>query len=169
MILTKNEILKEIKKGRVKIQPLAKSQIGPSSIDLSLGDEFRVFKHRLFPYKVNEYSDFEKITKKRKAKKYIILHPNEFVLGITKEKITLPDNICGWLSGRSRFARLGIAVHITADFIQPGVSNKQVLEIKNVSHIPLKIEVGTKVAQLILERTEGRAKYAGRFSKQGHI
>ncbi len=169
MILTRNEILKEMKRGRIKVQPLTKSQIGPCSIDLSLGEDFRVFKPRIFPYKVNEYSDFEKITKKRKAKKYIILHPNEFVLGITREKITLPENICGWLSGRSRFARLGIAVHITADFIQPGISNKQVLEMKNVSKIPLKLEVGTKIAQLVLERTEGRAKYAGRFSKQEHI
>jgi dCTP deaminase len=169
MILTKDEILKEIKKGKIKIQPFNKNQIGPSSIDLTLGNEFRVFKRRLFAYKVNEKSNYETLTRKRKARKYVILQPNEFMLGITKEKITLPDNICGWLSGRTRFARLGIAVHITADFIQPGVSNKQVLEIKNVSHIPLKIEVGTRVAQMILERTEGRAKYTGRFSKQEHI
>lgn len=169
MILTKEEILKEIKNGRVKIQPFNKNQIGPSSIDLTLGDEFRVFKRKILPCKVDENSDFEKLTKKRKAKRYIILHPNEFILGITKEKIKLPDNICGWLSGRSRFARLGIAVHITADFIQPGVNNKQILEIKNVSHIPLKIEVGTRVAQIVLERTEGKAKYSGRFSKQEHI
>lgn len=169
MILTKNEIIKEIKKGRIKIQPFNKNQIGPASIDLSLGDEFRTLKRKILPYKVNEKTNFEKLTRKRKARKYIILHPNEFVLGITKEKITLPENICGWLSGRSQFARLGIAVHITADFIQPGVNNKQVLEIKNVSHLPLKIEVGTKIAQIVLERTEGKAKYVGKFSKQEHI
>jgi len=169
MILTRKEIIKEIRRGRIKIQPLNMRQIGPASIDLTLGEEFRVFKRRIFPYKVNEESDFEKLTRKRKAKKYIILHPNEFVLGITREKITLPENICGWLSGRSRFARLGISVHITADFINPGINNKQVLEIKNVNHIPLKLQVGTKMAQLILERTEGKARYAGRFSKQEHI
>ncbi|MEM4245100.1 MAG: dCTP deaminase [Candidatus Nanoarchaeia archaeon] len=169
MILTRKEILKEIKKGRIKIQPLNKNQIGPASIDLTLGDEFRIFKRKLFPYKVNEKADFEKLTRKRKTKRYITLHPNEFVLGITREKITLPDNICGWLSGRSKFARLGIAVHITADFINPGISNKQVLEIKNVSHVPLKLEIGTRVAQIVLERTQGKAKYVGSFSKQEHI
>ncbi len=169
MILTKKEILKELDKGRIKIQPFNKNQIGPASIDLTLGNEFRVFKRRLFPYKVNDTANFEQVTRKRKARRYIILHPGEFVLGITKEKITLPENICGWLSGRSKFARLGVAVHITADFINPGISNKQVLEIKNVSHLPLKVEVGTRVAQIVLERTEGRAKYSGRFSKQEHI
>lgn len=169
MILTRNEIMKEIKKGRIKIQPFNKNQIGPASIDMSLGDEFRTFKRRIFPYKVNEKADFEKLTRRKKAKRYIVLYPNEFVLGITREKISLPENICGWLSGRSKFARLGLAVHITADFIQPGVNNKQVLEIKNVNHLPLKLEVGTKIAQLVLERTEGRAKYLGKFSKQEHI
>lgn len=169
MILTRNEIIKEIEKGRIKIQPINRSQIGPASIDLSLGDEYRIFKRRIFPYKVNEKTNFEEITTKRKAKKYIILQPNEFILGITKEKITLPENICGRLTGRSKFARLGIAVHITADFINPGINNKQVLEIKNVSHIPLKIEIGTKIAQIILERTHGKAKYTGKFSKQEHI
>ncbi len=169
MILTRNEILKEIEKGRIKIEPLNKNQIGPASIDLTLGDEFRTFKRRIFSYKINEEADFEKLTRKRKVKKYITLHPNEFVLGITKEKITLPENICGWLSGRSKFARLGIAVHITADFINPGISNKQVLEIKNVSHIPLKLQVGTRVAQIVLEKTKGKAKYKGKFSKQEHI
>lgn len=169
MILTRNEIIKEIEKGRIKIQPLNRSQIGPASIDLTLYNEFRTFKRRIFPYKVNEKSNYEALTRKKKARKYIIIQPNEFILGITKEKITLPENICGWLSGRTKFARLGIAVHITADFIQPGVSNKQVFEIKNVSHVPLKLEVGTRIAQLVLERTEGKAKYTGKFSKQEHI
>jgi dCTP deaminase len=169
MILTRNEILKEISKGRIRIQPLNKNQIGPASIDLTLDDEFRTFKRRIFPYKVNEKSNFENLTRAKRANKHIIIQPGEFILGITKEKITLPENICGWLSGRSKFARLGIAVHITADFINPGISNKQVLEIKNVSHIPLKIEVGTRIAQLVLERTDGKARYTGRFSKQEHI
>ncbi|MFH1332603.1 MAG: dCTP deaminase [archaeon] len=169
MILTRNEILKEISRGRIKINPFNKNQVGPASIDLTLDNEFRVFKRRLFPYKVDDKSDFEKVTRKRKAKKYIILHPGEFVLGITKEKITLPENICGWLSGRSKFARLGVSVHITANFIQPGINNKQVLEIKNVSHLPLKLQVGTRIVQIILERTEGGSKYTGRFSKQEHI
>lgn len=169
MILTKQEIIKEIGKGRIKIQPLKKSQIGPASIDLTLGSEFRIFKRKIFALRVDEGTDFRKVTKERKARKYIILQPNEFVLGITKERIKLPDNICGRLTGRTKFARLGVSVHITADFVQPGVDNKQVLEIKNVSPIPLKLEVGTRIVQLILERTEGRARYEGKFSRQEHI
>lgn len=169
MILARDQILKEMKKGSIKISPFNKNQLGPASIDLTVSDEYRTFKRRIFSYKINEESNFEEITIKRKAKKYITLPPNEFVLGITKERITLPSDICGWLSGRSRFARLGISVHITANFINPGINNRQVLEIKNVSHIPMKIEVGSRIAQIILERTSGSAKYSGRFSKQEHI
>lgn len=165
MILTKNEILKEIKKGRIKIKPFSKDQVGPASIDLHLDDKFRVFKKwKTAP--VAEDTDYKKFTRLVKVDKYKILGSGEFILGLTKEKITLPDNICGWLTGRSRFARLGLSIHITASFIQPGINNKQVLEIKNVSQIPLILYPGTKVCQIILMKTAGKSKYRGRFMKQ---
>lgn len=165
MILTKDEILKEMKKGRVKIKPFSKDQVGPASIDLHLSDEFRTFK-RWKTAPVAEEVDYKKFTKLVKVNKYKILGPEEFVLGLTREKLTLPDNICGWLTGRSRFARLGLSIHITASFIQPGVNNKQVLEIKNVSQIPLVLYPGVKVCQIILMKTLGKSKYKGRFVKQ---
>ena len=95
-----------------------------------------------------------------------VIHPGEFVLGITKEQVKLPEDVCGWLSGRSRFARLGLVVHVTAAFIQPGINNKQVLEIKNLGNSDLILKPGLKICQLILERTEGKAKYKGKFKKQ---
>jgi len=164
-VLTKKEILKGIKKGNIKIKPFSKNQVGPASIDLTLDDEFRVFKKwKLAP--VSEKTDYKKFTKVLNVKRRKILQPGEFILGLTKEKINLPDNICGWLTGRSRFARLGISIHITACFINPGINNKQVLEIKNVSSIPLVLFPGTRICQIILMKTVGKSKYRGKFEKQ---
>jgi dCTP deaminase len=82
------------------------------------------------------------------------------------EKITLPDNICAWIGGRSRFARIGLFVHITASFVQPGISNHQVLEMYNASPIPLAIYPGLRICQLVLEHTVGEGHYDGRFRHQ---
>ncbi len=164
MILTKTEILKEIKKGGIKITPFDKSAVGPGSVDLTLDNQFRIFKKGM-TYDVNSESDYQKITKLVK-KESIVLKHGEMILGITKEKITLADNICGWLEGRSRFARLGLMVHITAGFMQPGISNQQVLEIVNLSKRPLRLHAGEKVCQFIFQKTKGRAKYSGRFKEQ---
>ncbi len=164
MILTKKEILKEIKDKKIKISPMKKSNIGPASIDLTLDNKFRVYKTPKL-VRITENTDFKKYTKAITTDK-IVLYPNEFIVGITKEKVSLPDNICGWLTGRSRFARLGLQIHSTAAFMQPGINNKQVLEIYNFSPNPLTLKPGTKVCQLILEKTEGKAKYTGKFKTQ---
>ena len=91
------------------------------------------------------------------------------ILGITKERITVKGNICGWLEGRSRFARLGLTVHITASFMNPGIDNKQVLEIVNLGKRSLKLHAGVKMCQLIFQKTKGRAKYSGRFKDQKEV
>ena len=164
MILTKNEILKEIKKGNIKIKPFNPNNIGPASIDLTLSDKFRVFEGNK-KIVLSDKTDYKKLTKGKKLKE-LVLEPGEFAIGITKEQIKLPDNMCGWLGGRTRFARLGLIVHITAAFVQPGINNKQVLEIKNTSSNTLVLKPGGKFCQLIIERTEGKARYKGRFRKQ---
>ena len=165
VVLTKKELLKEIEKGRLKITPFNKKNVGPASIDLTLDNKFRVFKKRE-KIKLNEETDYRKYSELVKTEN-LELKSGEFALGITKEKVSLPEDMCGWLSGRSRFARLGLLVHVTAAFIQPGVDNQQVLEMRNVSPNDLVVKAGTRVCQLIVERTEGKAKYKGKFSKQG--
>jgi dCTP deaminase len=78
----------------------------------------------------------------------------------------LPGDLCGFLEGRSRFARLGLMIHVTSAFVQPGVANRQVLEMSNVADRPLRIHAGVRLCQLVLMRTEGAARYSGRFSEQ---
>ena len=99
-------------------------------------------------------------------KKGYSLSPGELILGITKEKVTLPENICGWLQSRSRFARIGLMSHVTAPFICPGISNRQVLEIYNAGRQHILLKPGVKICQLILQECKGKAKYRGKFKEQ---
>jgi dCTP deaminase len=96
----------------------------------------------------------------------LMLMPGKSCLGVTLERVRLPENVSGWLQGRSRFARLGLVIHATASFVQPGVDNKQVLEITNTGQIPLNVVPGVALCQLVLEECVGRAAYNGRFQHQ---
>ena len=167
-VLIGREIEMALKNKSIKVQPFDKSQLGPGSIDLTLGNDFRIFKNRSRIYHVKNDSYFQDITKEVHVKDghYIIIKPGEMILGITKEKITLADNISGRLEGRSRFARFGLAVHVTAGFMHPGISNHQALEIVNLGHAPLALYPGTKICQFIFEKCSGHATYHGRFVKQ---
>ncbi|MFH1380529.1 MAG: dCTP deaminase [bacterium] len=166
-VIAQSELRKLVKNGTIKIEPAPNDdQIGPGSIDLHVGNKFIVYKEVKNVLHVVDDADFEDITEHIEVKDHFILMPGKSVLALTKEKITLPDNICGRLEGRSRFARLGLLVHITASFMQPGISNHQVLEMYNASPYPLAIHPGTRICQFIFEYTEGRGQYKGRFMNQ---
>ncbi len=167
-VLIGKEIEKALKRGLIKIEPLEKSQVGPGSIDLTLGNDFRVFKKQSKIYHIRHDAHFHDITKAVHVDDggFIVIKPGEMILGITKEKITLADTISGRLEGRSRFARFGLAVHVTAGFMQPGIANHQALEIVNLGHGPLALYPGTRICQFIFERCDGHARYRGRFVKQ---
>lgn len=164
MILTKDIILEKIRFKDIKVEPFDEKSIGPASIDLTLDNKLRIFNKK--SKTIQEDIDYKKITKVIDISKGYILKPGELVLGITKEKITLPGNICGWLNSRSRYARIGLMSHITAPFIAPGVSNKQVLEIYNSGKNKIKLIPGTKICQLVLQECKGSAKYSGQFKNQ---
>lgn len=167
-ILVGAEIEKALADGSIRVEPLDRSQIGPGSIDLTLGNEFRIFKRRSKVYHITNESRFEDITRSIHVAdgEFVTIKPGEMILGITKESITLAENISGRLEGRSRFARFGLAVHVTAGFMHPGISNHQVLEIVNLGHAPLALYPQTRICQFVFERCEGRARYQGRFAKQ---
>jgi dCTP deaminase len=165
-ILTHDEILKEISAGNIVIDPFYAECVGPASVDLHLGNEFRVFRKSHDIVRVTSDANYEEITDRILVEDRLLLMPQETVLGITEEKITLAPNLCGWLEGRSRFSRLGLLVHISASFMQPGIENKQCLEISNFSPTPLALYPGTPVCQFIFQRTLGEAKYKGKFRNQ---
>lgn len=163
-VISKKNIISLVNKGKVKIEPFDEKNIGPASIDLRLGNEFRIFK-KGGAITAEEGVKVDSYTILVKAEK-ITIKPGEFIHGITAENITLPENVCGFLYGRSKYARLGIVVHATASFIQPGINNKQVLEIKNISPRPIVLTHGLRICQLILMKMRGKGKYAGGFAKQ---
>ncbi|MBI3385045.1 dCTP deaminase [Candidatus Gottesmanbacteria bacterium] len=165
-ILTHDEIKREIAEGNIKFWPeISNDQIKEASVDLHLGSAFRIYKKVKTGIKVSEDTDYKKYTTEVRVKEFK-LHPHETVLGITSEKITLPGDICAWIEGRSRFARLGLLIHISAGLIQPGVDNKQVLEITNLSPNTLILQEGERICQLVFQRTSGTAVYKGKFRAQ---
>lgn len=168
-VLTRDVILGEIEAGRVVISPFSVDQVGVASIDLTLGREIRIIEPGERVIEISEQSDYRNHTRVSSLDAPYDLSPGETIHGITREKITLPPNLCGFLEGRSRYARLGLMIHVTSAFVQPGVSNRQVLEMSNVSSHPLQIHAGVRVCQLVLMRTEGEAVYRGRFSDQDEI
>src|SRR5262245_55043142 len=159
MVLTRGAILRE----------LAAGQIGPASIDLHLGDEIRVMEGGGDEVAVTEDADYRTITRLRSLDRPYVLGSGETILGITRERVRLPPDVAGWLEGRSRYARLGLMIHVTAGFIAPGVNSRQVLEMSNVAKHPLTIHAGVRVCQIVLQRCDGEAVYAGRFAHQERL
>lgn len=169
-ILSRDAILRLLDAGRLAVTPLARDQVGPTSIDLTLGNEFRVFKKVETVLHVQEEVDYAQVTELVRVEDgaYLLLMPGELVHGITRETIRLPRDVAGWIEGRSRFARIGLMIHVTAGLVQPGCDNRQVLEISNMSPMPLALYPGTRVGQLILEALQGEAEYRGKFRDQVH-
>lgn len=168
-VLTREAILREIEAGRLGIEPFSLEQVGPASIDLTLGDEIRVIERGPDPIEIRDGVDYRDHTRRRLLCEPFLLEPGVTIHGITRERVTLAGNLCGFLEGRSRFARLGLMVHVTSAFVQPGVSNRQVLEMSNVAGHPLSIHPGVRLCQLVLMRTEGCAVYRGRFADQERL
>jgi dCTP deaminase len=169
VILTRDVILREIASGRIVIDPLQPDQVGPASIDLHLGDEIRVMEGGPAVIELDEDADYRNVTVVRPLDVPYVLRPGETIHGITRERITLPPDVGGWLEGRSRFARLGLMIHVTSGFVAPGVDNRQVLEMSNVAGRPLAIQAGVRLCQIVLQRTEGQAVYRGRFADQRRL
>ena len=165
-VLTHDEILTRIQQGVIRIDPFDPSQVGPASVDLHLDNTFRIFRAIEHVHHVGENANYEDITELITVHDHLVLRPGEPALGLTRERISLPDNLCGRLEGRSRFARLGLMVHITASFMQPGIDNKQVLEIINMGPVSLAIHPGIAICQFVFEECLGSAHYRGRFQGQ---
>lgn len=122
-VLARSEILTALEDGSIKIEPKPLlAEVGPASVDLTLSNEFRFYKPGLSVIPINEATDYKSITEKvvidEEKQQYYLLLPGQACLGITKERIQLSQGLCGLLEGRSRFARMGLFVHITAGFMK---------------------------------------------------
>ena len=166
--LGRDELLKLIANGTLRIKPFKKKQVGPASIDLHLGDTFRVFEKTRDVFHIREEADYRENTRSVKVGRNgsFLIMPNELVQGITEETLTLPATLSGRIEGRSRFARLGLLIHLSSGFIQPGSRGRVVLEILNVSPLPLALHPGTAICQVIIEQAVGAVKYRGTFAGQ---
>ncbi|HTO05993.1 MAG TPA: dCTP deaminase [Myxococcota bacterium] len=166
-VLTRDVILRELESGRLRLEPFSLDQVGAASIDLHLGDELRVpLESSNGPIDVTDDTTPEAFTRVIAFEKPYVLAPGHTVHGITRERLFLPPDLCAWIEGRSRIARLGLTVHVSSGFVQPGVSNHQVLELSNVSGRALALHPGVRICQIVLQRTEGSAVYRGRFADQ---
>ena len=133
---------------------------------LTAEEKFTVKNLKIFH--ITEEADYGSVTEVIEVADddYFVLMPGETAHGITRERIHLPDHLCGWLQGRSRFARVGLTVHITASFMQPGIDNRQALEMNNSGPMPLAVRPGIAICQFIFEECTGRARYSGRYLEQ---
>ncbi|MEQ1505341.1 MAG: dCTP deaminase [Myxococcota bacterium] len=167
-ILAGDALKREIERGRIRIEPYDPALVGPASVDLRLGHTFRVFRPARRVVRADATTDYRDTSEKLALPEggTLLLMPQQTVLGLTQERIRLAPDLCGWLEGRSRFARIGLLVHISAGFMQPGLANHQVLELTNFGPNPLELVPGTPICQFIFQRTEGEATYRGSYAAQ---
>lgn len=154
-ILVDHEIREEVRSERLIIEPFDDALIQPNSIDVRLADRFSWHESGegiIDPYKSE--SVLEGLV--HVVGDSMVIQPHQFVLGATLEKVCLPDDIVGQLTGKSSLARLGVMVHVTAGFIDAGFSNPPAqitLEIVNVGNRPVRLHAGMCIAQMVFTRT----------------
>jgi len=162
MILSDKDIKDQIAKGNIKITPAPdfKTQLGTCTLDLKLGDVFRVFDHSKHPYIDPSKKDYtSEITKKVIVKKGedFIMQPGDFVLAVTLERVKIPNNMMGRLEGRSSLGRLGIVVHSTASIFDAGWDGNCVLELGNLGRMAVKLTPGMRICAMSFEQLTSEA------------
>jgi dCTP deaminase len=149
MILSDRTIKESIASGRIVIDPYDESYVQPSSIDLRVDRFFRVFENHRYPY-INPKEPQEDLTVLVEVSDHepFILHPGEFVLGSTLERVQLGNDIVARLEGKSSLGRIGLLIHSTAGFVDPGFDGYLTLELSNVANLPIAIYPGMKIGQI---------------------
>ncbi|MBU3673901.1 MAG: dCTP deaminase [Solirubrobacteraceae bacterium] len=148
-VLSDGTIRRLVAEERIRIDPWDDGMVQPASVDLTLGDSFRVFhNHRVSAIDLREPpTDLtEQVT--IGADEPFVIHPGEFCLGRTAEWVELPDDIVARIEGKSSLGRLGLIVHATAGFCDPGWKGTLTLELANLTRVPIKLWAGLPIAQL---------------------
>ncbi len=162
MILSDRDIKKAIDTGRVKIDGgVMPFHIHASSMDLRLGNTFKLYEHSKFaildPKNPETFQGRMRMITIPEGESFIV-QPGEFVLGVTMETLTVPDDLVVRVEGRSSLGRLGIIVHSTAGFVDPGFSGTITLEISNLNRMPVALYPGMRVCQLAFEQMSSPAE-----------
>jgi dCTP deaminase len=149
MILSDRSIHEEIASGRIVIDPFDPSCVQPSSIDLHVDSQFRVFANNRYPFidVREEQPDLTDLVEVKPDEAFI-LHPGEFVLGSTRERVVLPGDLVARLEGKSSLGRLGLLIHSTAGYVDPGWDGTLTLELSNVANLPITLYPGMKIGQI---------------------
>ncbi len=152
MILSDKDIKKEIKKGNIILKPFKKERVQPASIDLTLDKEFLVFDTNK-NFLIDVKNPTEGLMKKAVMGKegFFILHPGEFSLALIREETGIGANLVGRLEGKSSLGRLGLIIHTTAGYLDPGNCLKMTLELFNAGKLPIKLYYKMPIAQMAFE------------------
>jgi dCTP deaminase len=159
MILSDGDIRRELADGRIVIEPFDERDVQPSSIDLHVDRRFRVFANTRYPYidvrePMPDLTELIEVT----GDDPFILHPGEFVLGSTLERVAIPDDLVARLEGKSSLGRLGLLIHSTAGYVDPGWDGYLTLELSNVANLPITIYAGMKIGQISFFRLSSPAE-----------
>ncbi|MCP2250735.1 dCTP deaminase [Lentzea aerocolonigenes] len=160
MLLSDQDLRKEVESGRLVLDPFDVEMLQPSSIDVRLDRFFRVFNNTRYTHidPAQQQDDLTSLVETPDGEPFV-LHPGEFVLGSTYEMVTLPDDLAGRLEGKSSLGRLGLLTHSTAGFIDPGFSGHITLELSNVANLPITLHPGMKIGQLCLFKLSSPAEH----------
>ncbi len=153
MVLSDHDIKAELAAGRIVIDPLDLQDVQPASVDVRLGSDFRIFRNSshtfIDPRAVQEGLTETVVVQDGEA---FVLHPGQFALGTTFERVGLPDDVLGKLEGKSTLGRLGLMIHSTAGYVDPGWEGELTLELSNVATLPIMLWPGMRIGQLSFER-----------------
>ena len=149
MILSDRTIREQIAAGRIVLDPFDEGLVQPSSVDVRLDRYFRVFLNHTMPV-IDVKQNLEELTRLVEIDDggSFILHPGEFVLGSTLERVALPDDLVARVEGKSSLGRLGLLIHSTAGFVDAGWDGHLTLELSNVANLPITLYPGMKIGQI---------------------
>ncbi|MBC8275266.1 MAG: dCTP deaminase [Chloroflexi bacterium] len=175
MVLSDRTIKDEIAKGRIIIEPLIPSCIQPASVDLHLDKKLLVFKPQRHPAYIDVRRSLDHLNELVELDEddAFFLDPGEFVLVSTLESITLPDDIVGRLEGKSSLGRIGLLIHSTAGYVDPGWQGNLTIELSNVAKLPTALYYKMKIGQISflrltspVDRLYGAAELGSKYQGQ---
>lgn len=168
VLLSDRDLTAQVDAGRIVLDPHEPAMVQPSSIDVRLDRYFRLFDNHKYPF-IDPAEEQPELTRlvEVDADEAFVLHPGEFVLASTLERVALPTDIAARVEGKSSLGRLGLLTHATAGFVDPGFDGHVTLELSNVATLPIKLWPGMKIGQLCFFQLSSPAQYPYGSTQRG--